>query len=61
VNDDQVICDGCKKEIKTGEECWVSDIGEERVLTHAIAECLIKVIAPEPGWISDYRKLRLVE
>jgi len=61
MDDDKAVCDGCRKVIEEGEDCWISEIGEETVVTHPIAECLIKLIGPEPGWIGVNRRLRLVK
>ena len=43
------ICEGCKEELKPGELIWISDLGEETILTHPKPECLVKVIDPEEG------------
>ena len=40
-------CAGCGGTIAAGDKIWVSDIGEESVITHPLAECLKKYIQPE--------------
>lgn len=46
----ETTCAGCEEPIYSGDEIWVSDVGEEKnIITHARQECLTKYIEPEPG------------
>ena len=61
MNEFDTQCAGCKGTISVGEQIWVSDLGEELVITHPLNECLKKAVSPENAFHVSERTVTTID